>query len=85
MLLYTWEEDDSRITVNVEIFVQYIFSRILRMVSDARKYDVSKNINHFRLKGIRYKMRENISAQKCHLMRENLAARKYVRSQYMVL
>ena len=41
-------------TVNVEIFAQYIFSRISRMVSDARKYDVRENINHYRLNGIRY-------------------------------
>ena len=33
-------------TVNVEIFAQYIFSRISRMVSYARKkYDVSENLN----------------------------------------
>ena len=33
-------------SVNVDIFAQYIFSCILRMVSNARKYDVRKNINH---------------------------------------
>ena len=38
-------------TVNLEHFSQYIFER---MVSDARKYDVSENINHYRLNGIRY-------------------------------
>ena len=37
-------------TVNVEIFVQYIFSR---MVSAARKYDVRETINPYRLNGIR--------------------------------
>ena len=40
-------------TVNVEIFAQYIFSRISRMVSDARKNDVSENIYHYRLDDIR--------------------------------
>ena len=37
-------------TVNVEIFAQYIFSR---MVSD-EKYDVSENINHNWLNGTSY-------------------------------
>ena len=32
-------------TVIVEIFAQYIFSGILRMVSYARKYDVNENLN----------------------------------------
>ena len=41
-------------TVNLEIFTQYIFSCISRMVSDAKKYDVSENINHYRLNGISY-------------------------------
>ena len=40
------------ITVNVEIFAQYIFSHISRMVLDAQKYDVSENLNHNRLNGI---------------------------------
>ena len=30
-------------TVNVEIFAQYIFSRITRRALDARKFDVSEN------------------------------------------
>ena len=34
------------ITVNVEIFAQYIFSRISRRALDARKYDVSEKMNH---------------------------------------
>ena len=61
-------------TVNVEISAQYIFSRISRMVSYARKYDVSENLNHYRLDGIRYKMRENISTRKGHIW---LDARKF--------
>ena len=36
------------ITVNVEIFAQYIFSRISRRAIDARKFDVSENYNHNR-------------------------------------
>ena len=58
-------------TVNVEIFAQYIFSR---MVSYARKYDVSENLNHYMLDRIRYKMRENISTRNGHIW---LDARKF--------
>ena len=54
-------------TVNVEIFAQYIFSRISRMVSDAQKYDMSEYLNRYRINGIRYKMRENMSKQKCQI------------------
>ena len=53
-------------TVKVEIFAQYKFSRISRMVSYARNYDVSDNLNHYRLDGIRYKMRNNMSTRKGH-------------------
>ena len=35
-------------TVNVEIFAQYISSRISRRAIDARKFDVSENYNHNR-------------------------------------
>ena len=38
----------SVITVNVEIFAQYIFSRISRRALDARKFDVSENYYHNR-------------------------------------
>ena len=44
------------------------------MVSYARKYDVSENLNHYRLEGIRYKMCENMSARKGHI---GLGARKF--------
>ena len=44
------------------------------MVSDARKYDVSENLHHYRLNGIRYKMRENMSMRKFH---KGLDARKF--------
>ena len=35
-------------TVNVDIFAQYIFSRISRRALDERKYDVSEKMNHYR-------------------------------------
>ena len=44
------------------------------MVSYARKYDVSENLNHYRLDGIRYKIRENVSTRKGHI---GLDARKF--------
>ena len=44
----------TKSSVNVEISAQYIFLRILHMVLDARKYDVSENINHYRLNKIQY-------------------------------
>ena len=53
-------------TVNVDIFAQYIFSRISRRVLDARKYDVSEKINPYRANRINYYMRENMSTGKCH-------------------
>ena len=62
------------LAVNIEIFAHYIFSRISRMVSYARKYDVSENLNHYRLDGIRYKMRKNMSTRKGHI---GLGARKF--------
>ena len=34
---------DLGLTVNVEIFAQYIFSRISRRPLDARKFDVREN------------------------------------------
>ena len=53
-------------TVNVDIFAQYIFSRISRRMLDARKYDVSEKINPYRANKINYYMRENMSTRKCH-------------------
>ena len=41
-------------TVNVEIFAQYIFSRILRSALDARKYDVSEKMKRYRSNRINY-------------------------------
>ena len=61
-------------TVNVEIFAQYIFSRISRSALDARKYDVSEKMKHYRSNRINYKMHENLSTRKCH---QGLDARKF--------
>ena len=36
------------------MFAQYIFLRISRRSLDARKYDVSEYINHYRLNGTKY-------------------------------
>ena len=44
------------------------------MVTYARKYDVSENLNHYRLDRIRYKMRDNISTRNGHIW---LDARKF--------
>ena len=73
-------------TVNVEIFAQYIFSRISSRVSDARKFDVSENHTHNRTNRNKQHIRENSTARICLIgleMRENLAARKYLRLQYV--
>ena len=47
-------------TVNVDIFVQYICSRISRRALHARKYDVSENYNHERTNRNKQHMRENV-------------------------
>ena len=47
-------------TVNVAIFAQYIFSRILRRGLDAHKYDASKEINCYSLNRINCYIRENV-------------------------
>ena len=62
------------ITVNVEIFAQYIFSRISRMALDAQKFDVSENYNHNRTNGNKQHMRENLTAQ---IFLIDLDARKF--------
>ena len=41
-------------TVDIEIFTQYVFSRIERSSLDALKYDVSEYINHYWFKRINY-------------------------------
>ena len=46
-------------TVNVEIFAQYIISRISRTAVDARKFDVSENYYHNRTDRIKWHVREN--------------------------
>ena len=62
------------ITVNVDIFAQYIFSR---RVLDARKY-VSEKINHSRANRVFCHIRENLSMQKGH---PGLGARKFSSAQ----
>ena len=61
-------------TVNIDIFAQYIFSRISRMALDARKSDVSENYYHNRTGRINCYVRENLAARICLLM---LDARKF--------
>ena len=61
-------------TVNVEIFAQYIFSRILRRALDARKFGVSENYNHNRAIRNKQHMRENLTTQILLLV---LGARKF--------
>ena len=61
-------------TVNIYIFAQYIFSRILHSALDARKYDVNEKMKHYRSNRIYYKMRENLSTRKCH---QGLDVRKF--------
>ena len=48
-------------TVNVKIFVQYIFSRILRRALDAQKFDVSENYNQYRTNRIKWYVREKFN------------------------
>ena len=50
-----------RNTVNVEIFAQYIFSRISRRVLGALKYDVSEKINRYGASRNNCYMREDLS------------------------
>ena len=57
----------SPTTVNVEIFAQYIFSRISRMALYARKYDVSERINQNATKRTNSYLCENLVARKCPL------------------
>ena len=61
-------------TLNVEIFAQYIFSRISRRALDVRKFDVSENYYHKRTNRNNWYMRENLAARICLLM---LDARKF--------
>ena len=45
-----------------------------RTIPRITDYDVSENLNHYRLDGIRYKIRENMSTLKGHI---GLDARKF--------
>ena len=55
-------------TVNVEIFTQYIFSRISRRALDAQKFDVSETYYHNRTNRINWHMHKNWAVQICLLM-----------------
>ena len=54
-------------TVNVDIFVQYIFSCISRRALDVQKCVVSKNYNRNRTKRINWHVRRNLTMQICLL------------------
>ena len=55
------------------MFAQYIFSRISRRASDARKFDVSENYNQNRTNRNKEHMRENLTARMCLIgLRENI-------------
>ena len=56
--------------VNVDIFAQYIFSRILRRALDAQKFDVSENYHHKRTNRISWYVREKLATLKYILMRD---------------
>ena len=70
-------------TVNIDIFAQYLFSHISRMVSDVRKYDVSENLDNYRLDRISYRLHENMSTRKYHigLDEQKFSSAKYLHSQ----
>ena len=57
-------------TVNVEIFAQYIFSRISDRALDARKFDGSENYYHNRTNRINWYMCENLAARICLLLHD---------------
>ena len=61
-------------TVNVEIFAQYIFSRISCRDLDARKFGVSENYNHNTTNRNKLHMRENLTMRIWLLV---LGARKF--------
>ena len=69
-------------TGNVEMFAQYIFSRISRRVLYARKYNLSEKINHNKSNRINCYMRENLPKQKWHI---GLGARKFSCAKYLRL
>ena len=50
--------------------------RAVHIFAHMRKYvlreNLNENSNHYRLNGIRYKMRENMSNKKCHIGLENI-------------
>ena len=75
------------ITVDVDIFAQYIFSLISHSAVHARKFDVNDKLEYHWTNIINSKMLENLMLQKYprrlnHKMCENLHVRKYLRLQY---
>ena len=55
-------------TVNVKIFAQYIFSRILYRALDALNFAVSENYNHDRTnRTSNWYLRKDLAMQTCHL------------------
>ena len=69
-------------TLNVYIFLHYIFSHISHRVLDVHKFDVSKNNNYDRTNGINLYVHGNITTQ-LGFMCENLdlGETKYLPSQ----
>ena len=61
-------------TVNVEIFAQYIVSRVSRRALDARKYDASEKIDYYSANRNTCLMRGKLSTRKYN---QWLAARKF--------
>ena len=76
--LNIWRSEMLRFvrTVNIEIFAQYIFSRILCMALDVHKFDVNGNFNHKRTNIIKPHGKASWG-----LICENLAAQKYLHLQ----
>ena len=55
-------------TVNINIFPQYMFLRILRRALYLRKFDVGQNSNLNGTNRIDWYVRENLTTQKCLLV-----------------
>ena len=61
--------------INITIYCKRRNFRAFRAWSHMREnYDVSENLNHYSLDGIRYKISENMSTRKAHI---GLDARKF--------
>ena len=73
-------------TVNVEIFAQYLSSRISRRALDAQKFDVSENYYHNSTNRINLYVRESLTSQICllGLDAQKFSCVKILRLQYKV-